>query len=253
MKSIYFLWLIGLLTAGCVRYQYAVVDSNLDKSKKGEIVFENDSLKLTYQFKGINGPASIHLFNKLDVPLFVNWQRSSVIIGDKSFSRAKESSDISASAIGTQINWTETLSTTHNSIDGSIKHSPQIGFIPPKSFIESNPIDLSSAFFNLSGSQMQAKNSYGTRVRYQDFDENSTPMSFRSYLTLSLTPDFQNPIVIDQQFWVSEVAVTLVRPANLEGYAGREDVFHLSEINGFGVFAGFLGVLVPVLFLTAAE
>ena len=80
--------LVACVLVSCSTYQVNVLSStNTTKDDKtGVFNFENDSVKITYSFYGNNAPVSIQVFNKLDKPLYIDWQRSAAIIGDNAVS-----------------------------------------------------------------------------------------------------------------------------------------------------------------------
>ena len=69
-----------IVLSGCSRYQYVYINSDLAHDEKKVYYAENDSVKISYKFEGLNCPVSIGIFNKLPVPLYVDWKRSAVIV-----------------------------------------------------------------------------------------------------------------------------------------------------------------------------
>src|SRR4051812_46882763 len=77
-----------LLCISCSRYQYATINgsSGITTNDKLEFVAENDSLRLVYNFNGANAPINITIQNKLQKPVYIDWQRSALIVNDKAIS-----------------------------------------------------------------------------------------------------------------------------------------------------------------------
>jgi hypothetical protein len=46
-------------------------------------VFENDSIKITYNFWAKNGAMAFDFYNKLNIPLYFDWKKSAFIPNDK--------------------------------------------------------------------------------------------------------------------------------------------------------------------------
>jgi hypothetical protein len=252
MKSAILLLLSALLLTACSDFQYAVIDSNVKKSA-GRIVFENDSVQITYKFSGNNGPAVIGLYNKLSVPLYVNWQRSSLIIQGESVSRVPESAGFSATA--TTYNWTRWNNTTTTDISGNIQQPVQTGFIPPNSYIQSQPVYLLNEF-SVPTEDMKSRRmtGYASVVKYKIFDSEDSPLVFRSYITVSASPDFSNPIAYDHKFWVSEVVRTAISPPSMKPYLGREDVYHVTKASENGPVVVLLAAIaLTALFWSATQ
>lgn len=253
MKSTIFILFSALLFAACSEYQYAVIDSNVKKSA-GRIIFENDSVKINYRFSGNNGPAVIGVYNKLNVPLYVNWQRSSLIIDEESVSRVPETAGFSATA--TTNNWSRwnNINTTTD-ISGNIQQPVQTGFIPPNSYIQSQPIYLLNEV-TVPTEEMKSKRmtGYVSLVKYKSFDFEDSPLVFRSYITVATTADFAQPIVFDHKFWVSEVVRTAISPSSMKPYFDREDVYHVTKPSEATPMAALLVAMgLTALFVSATQ
>ena len=93
--------LILLSFSSCVSYQYLTLNSpEMPKNDKKEFSWENDTMRLTYNFHGEGGPITMTVFNKTDKPLFVNWKKSSLIRGGESFSLLDHSVQITGGYSG---------------------------------------------------------------------------------------------------------------------------------------------------------
>jgi hypothetical protein len=243
MKTNLLLLLLPLFLGSCVKYQYMVVDSKLTKTRKGEMVVDTDSLKIIYRFSGSRGIASARLYNKLDVPIYVSWQQSALIVNNRSESYANGEAQFEAYVSGTQFHWNELTTSSISSVTGTITQTPPLGFIPPRSFIESTPILFHNNFMALSKHELQTITTATGRIRFQNFDKEKSPLIFRSYFTLSTNSNLENPIVFDHEFWIDEVSTTMIEPSNLHDYKNREDVFYIGKATSVGAILLSLGVL----------
>ena len=70
----------AVLTTSC-KMQLYTVESDL-KQVDSAYVFENDTIRITYNFWYRGGKMNFTIYNKLDVPLFIDWKNSSFIIDD---------------------------------------------------------------------------------------------------------------------------------------------------------------------------
>lgn len=233
--------------SGCSVYQYATLDGTIPKDGDNQLVLENDTLKLMYSFNGYDCQASVQIFNKLDVPLYLDWKRSAYIVTDKAIPSWDEKTFINATTFGTQVNWNRSISTSSTDINGTLSKVTEQSFIPPASYIESPFTILNSGFFKIPLENMQKGNMvvrgsvYTYKVKH--FSRQTTPFNFRSYLTFSLDPDFKNPFVVDNVFWVSEVLQSAISPTTLEEVGpDRTDRFYSRESSGAGIFIGALGI-----------
>ena len=237
---------MGLFCTACSTYQYAVIDSDVKKTA-GRIVFDNDTLQIHYKFDGNNGPASVGIINKLDVPLYVDWQRSSLIVEGRSLSRVPELARFhAASTTNNFVAWNYTTS----DITGTIDQPKPFGFVPPGSYIQSQPVYLHDQFSIPSG-EMNARVTRGSTQKYKSFDKDDSPLLFRSYITVSTAADFTTPMVFDHEFWVSEVLQSAVGPSNMKVYPNRQDVYHVTKSNEGG--GGFLLLIVALACIFAAS
>ena len=94
-KLIVFTCLLSLLFSlnACSSYYYSMLSSDkriVGVNEYNDFVQENDSVRIIYNFYGEDAPVRITVFNKLDEPMYIDWQRSSLIIGDKAVSYYKE-------------------------------------------------------------------------------------------------------------------------------------------------------------------
>ena len=88
--------------SSCSSYYYSVLESNDtigEKNEDKDFVIENDSVFISYCFYGENAPISITVYNKTDEPLFVDWQRSALIIDDVATSYYQEKAPIQADGV----------------------------------------------------------------------------------------------------------------------------------------------------------
>ena len=80
MKKIFILIAISLIILSCSKniqvYDTATTNTKLENDYW---VFENDSIKLTYDFWRERGIMSFSLYNKEDKPIYVDWKNSSFI------------------------------------------------------------------------------------------------------------------------------------------------------------------------------
>ena len=71
-----------IMVAGCNRYQYMYVSSHLDQNEKKEFILENDTVQIKYSFTGENFPLTITLYNKLSQPIYIDLERSTVVMNN---------------------------------------------------------------------------------------------------------------------------------------------------------------------------
>ncbi len=92
MKHIIYILTAVLLSSCSSTFYYSSLNTAneyVEKVDNGDFLIETDSLWIAYCFKGPGAPMQITVFNKLDEPLYVDWERSALIIDDKAFSYAE--------------------------------------------------------------------------------------------------------------------------------------------------------------------
>jgi hypothetical protein len=253
------LLLMTLLVSGCSRFQYFTISPQseaLNDFNRSFVVAENESIKIEYKFNGLNGPVNLTIHNKQNTPLYVNWEKSALIVNGKRFSYYNTNDEFNFSIDNTALHWNETVSTSSGSATGSIKRDETSSFIPPNSFITQSRLTLNSDFIRYPKKQFSKKNitSIDGRVipvRYLRFTPENTPLKFRSYLTLSWDKQ-ESELSIDNSFWVSEIMETLAEPGSLPREGNQ---FHVQKSTGFGQVMGITGLLtaLTVVVIAAGE
>ena len=238
---------VVFLTA-CVKYQYSTVSSNLATTDHQEFYLENDSLKIKYSFWGYGGPVTISIYNKLNVPLYVDWKQSALVLNDLSHTYWQNKSSLQADEYGYQVALTPLVSSTSATISGEIRADEATSFIAPNAYKQVNMLLIKPDFTKLEGSHKPERvkiytiQGPRTALRYA-FQQEDTPLKFRSYLTLSSEPSFAHPLVFESEFWVSEVMQTGTSPEKYMDERINKNTFYNSKLTGYGSVVGVLGLL----------
>lgn len=226
---------ITFLFGSCTTFQYATINSSsVKKNEKQEFIIENDSLQLVYNFNGRNAPVNITIHNKLNVPMYIDWQRSAIIVNDMASSYVPDKVQIEGSFSGTSnsyvvpVNQTKPYSSaypyrtsvTSGNINASADVPEQIAFVPPKTYVTKTPTAVTSQL-------MQVPDTAYRKIKYQlvegitvpvnkaTFTENTTPLKFRSYLTVMVGESTGKPLVYEHVFYISELFTTSQGPENI--------------------------------------
>jgi hypothetical protein len=209
-KILYYAFALVALTS-CSKSQFVSVRSNAKEAGNGNYFFENDSVKITYNFKGENGPVKISVFNKLSHPLYLDWTKSAVIVNQQSLPMWKDESRVSTVTNATEIDWGY-VTTTSGSTDGSITRPAAVAFIPPQSEISDSRVLLKRSLFAESEKSKSKKSrkriflSTGpATANLYEFKREDSPLTFRTYLTLSMDQNISSSVHIENEFWVGEI------------------------------------------------
>ena len=217
--------------------------SNLPQNERREFVIRNDSFEIRYDFESEPSAIRVSIYNKLDLPLFVDWKSSAIIHNGVPHTYWTDVSYVDLQTV----EYPSTIQPiTYGSASGTLYRPAHIGFIPPDSYVVKENNRLNTGFFDkniqdAANGKVVEKNS--------KFDTGNSPLRFRSFLTLAVTEDFRSAFHADSEFWISEVNqdVTL-RP-------GRADMIVHESTPG----ADFLAVVfvsavaVPLAILYASE
>ncbi len=237
------LFILPILLLSCSRYQYLKVQPVLDAvTSDGDIVFENDSVKITYDFFGVNGPLRVTVFNKLTEGLTMDWSKSALILGEQATSFSEPVLEISGEVSRSRsVPQTASLQATAEGKETTV-------FLPPQSSTTRTGLMLVKGdFFPLEKKPAKPRKAGATSpsTRLYMFDRDKSPLVFRVYLTLVSGNGHSK--VIDRSFFISEIVETAKRP--VERYREREpgNVAYIQKqdyTKGLLIFFGALGVVV---------
>jgi hypothetical protein len=255
MKATLWFFLSIALFANCSRYQYGTISSSLPKDDHGLINFENDTVRITYSFKGYNLPVQVKVFNKTSLPLTVHWDKSAIIFESRALPITTNGAHLEATVVMSTFApavqtypWPQ-ISTSVASINGHITAPMTQAFIPPMAYTEST-LHLQLGKVRVPETQMERytqQTPYGRKqFRRKQFAETESPVSFRSFITLSLGNTEGISFSVDNRFWVSEVYEGVLRAGQNGHYRSRNDIFYSKNHTGLLVGAGVLGTAIVI-------
>ena len=100
-------------------------------------------MRIQYNFNGADAPINITIENKLDVPLYIDWQQSALIINNKAISYVPNTIPIEEVFNGSTVNWnSNNYSTSSGAISAKAIIPDKFDFIPPQSYIVKNPMGV---------------------------------------------------------------------------------------------------------------
>ncbi|MFD0766529.1 hypothetical protein ACFQZI_16835 [Mucilaginibacter lutimaris] len=267
MKTLTFtlLTVCCFILISCSRYQLNVISSqNSNKNQQtGDLEFENDSVKIAYSFYGPDAPVTVNIQNKLDKPLYIDWQRSAMIIEGRAVSYVADKIAVNG-RVDTQ---TDTYhyntnsafsnpSYTTGSINAVANLPKTATFLPPHSQASNTSIRLTQGFLSIPDSAFNK--SKMTRiyedtvdpinVKMADFTAQNSPLKFRSYLTLYIVNGNEvKPVNYQNDFFVSRSLTTTTNPKDLTEFnQQRGDYFINSKATGYGKTMATIGVVTAV-------
>lgn len=246
MKRLMTLAAATLLLSSCSKYYVSTLESsNTKKSEEtGSFIFENDTLSVTYNFNGKNAPINITMRNKLNEPLYIDWEKSALIKGDETTPFSGKEIKINAGInSSTYPNFVGEGSTQSGTLTTKIALPETVGFIPPKSTLTKIPLPLSErhsygriAKSSFEKSQIPLNNGPDAWAKSASFNGENSPLSFKSYLTFYTEKDNKRkdfPVV--QHFYLSNLIQTYTNPKNFSSMGNKPgNVFYNSRSTAFG-------------------
>ena len=239
------------LLGSCSVYQYATIESSqMNKNEKQEFVTENDTLRLTYNFNGVNAPINITVQNKLNTPISIDWQRSALIVNDTAISYVPGTVDIDGSLHGYSY---RPYHSSYSAEDGNLHataHMPeQLAFLPPHTLVNKTPMGVTNRIItNVPDSAFHKVRFFmaddiRVQVKHAQFNETTTPLRFRSYLTV-LVGEPAKPVVYEHTFYISDLINSGQGPQNIwfpSVYRGNQ--YYVQASTGFGNAATGFGII----------
>jgi hypothetical protein len=264
MKNIFIFFASVVLLSSCKAYQLSTIastDTRIDST--GVFKVENDSLALSYNFKGENEPINIEIYNKLNEPVYVDWAKSALIAADKAYTYANDVINIEGTTSSSSFQYGRRGSTVSDgSISATAKLNPNESFIPPHSKITRTIYVLK----NVEMAAPQHAEFRKTFLNYDDgsgqaaakrvaFDPANTPLTFKSYLTLyTANENKTKTFTMEQQFYVSGMIKTKADPGDLYEFKhNRGDVIVNSSYTGYAKTMAVVGLVGAVGALSTAE
>lgn len=164
--------------------------------RNNKFVFENDTVKIIYSFWEDRGVLSYTLYNKLSIPIYIDWKKCSFIkngekldywvdeVNSKSVSKSK--SNLYSAYYFSADATTKTVTNTN-----AVKPERVI-FIAPNSSIKRQQFVLYPyAYQSLE------------KVKSISYTAETTPLIFRNFISISTTENFEKEYYVDNGFYVS--------------------------------------------------
>lgn len=174
---------------------------------KNQYVFDNDTLRIEYNFWANKGLLSYRIINKLDVPVYIDWKKSSFIRNGYKMDYWSDIATTNTSGASysfyRNVWFSESTSNTFK--------PERVLFLAPKSFItverfticgRSTPLPTGSATATIPVPEHPRK---AVKVKSLEYAPSGSPLTFRNFLTYSLTEQLSSENYVDNSFYVSEV------------------------------------------------
>jgi hypothetical protein len=206
-----------MFVSSCSTYQYLTITSDkTTKNEAKELLWENDTVKLAFNFNGSWGTLKLTVLNKTDQPISINWQKSSIIYNNVSYSLFDNSVQLNGDIQRNEsYNRSQTASQTQPlaTVNGSFKLPNTIVFVPPHSLASQQNLNFSKVIpstfalpANLPVEKLTTE-TYTVKFKKAIYDSSSTPFKFRVFLTFGMGGNGQE-FYSERLFYVAEVKQT---------------------------------------------
>ena len=186
MKKYFLLLIVSLLFTSCKSYiQIYDVDSTSAKTSNEQFVFENEDCKLTYNFWGMFGNASVVFTNKTDQNLFVSLSQSSFIFNTYSFPFYK--------GIDRHVVVSKFESKTFRDLP--------VVCVAPKSSKTIGDLNVVDGIYSFC----DKKKDNPSRRYSENYNENDSPITFGYNMVYSAKEDCREVKQLESSFYVSRI------------------------------------------------
>ncbi|MCX6350672.1 MAG: hypothetical protein NTX03_02295 [Bacteroidetes bacterium] len=216
----------GMVTS---MYQVIELSSKETKLEKDSYVFENSELKIAYNFWTSGGKVSFFITNKLDIPIYIDWDKSHLIYNGISYDYwydteetnsfySSSFSSASNTVSGAMVNYfansayrnsqssTASYGNAVTVVESSKTKPKKIIQIPPKSSVAVSKFSISNPKTPFYSCDFNLKNTGYKTPSTNKFVKEESPLSFRNYITYTTTENSIEKKSIDNEFFISEIS-----------------------------------------------
>ncbi len=212
----------------------AIQSPQMTFNEQKELIFENDTLRVRYDFFSEQGHVKFSILNKLNQPIYVNWRECAYIMG-KNFTPYWQDTYVSNGYMYIQpFDWDGYFALRGPYTFSVAKRDEQIAFIPPGTELYQFEflVKPGTGFGGLPNSTKeevrQGKRNKLIGTKYK-FTQTESPLKFRNYLTFSTDAACKSTFVLDTHFWISEVYKTQGKYVFGEEFTGHQSLSMLVQ------------------------
>ena len=186
-----------ILLLGSCKTALLEVKSENTRLNNRTFIVENDTLIISYDFWCPRGVMAFSITNKLNVPIYADWRKSSLILNSKKLDYWIDNERrVTAGVYGTY------LFNTPGFLSTSVVMRPErITFIPP------NAIVTYARFVLWPMKLSEYQNTFFGPLSEFFYDKSNTPLHFNNFLTYSTTESFEKEGYVNSQFYVSSITI----------------------------------------------
>ncbi len=211
--------LIASLTISCSTLRYQV-SSFSSSDVEQDFTFENDDLKITYNFWENHGQLFFTILNKTEGPIFIDWEHSNFIFNGYSYDYFQKKKTIKKQGVYqgvtifgySQAGAKPSRSKGKSSNNSAVSEGKTSIQIPPDAYVKSEPINLAFPWIK-------------TKKDTLIYSAESTPLTIRTYIAYSKSTELSEQKYVDNTFWIDK---TIVYKANAVNEKANKSKFFTS-------------------------
>jgi len=189
------------------------------KADSNYSVYDNDTIRVVYSFWAEKGIMSFMIINKLEVPIYIDWKKSSYISKDEKndYYAEKEfkTATIKYNSTGSTINWGSIFknpivsNTAINSgtslVSETLVKEERITFLPPHSYIFKGSYQIVHDRKGITLIKENTRDTVMDSKKAKVTSVNTNALIFRNFLTYSITDKFEKEYYVDNAFCINKV------------------------------------------------
>lgn len=188
------------------------------KSDGENFVFENDTLRIVYDFYAEKGSMSFDVFNKLNKPIYIDWRNSAFIVNGERLNYWNDATETEVVSTYSSVYYSGVLDLpvllqegTESSTSRTTR-AERLSFIPPQSHLSKSqfflfPRDCYDFADSIKKEKVLSKNdaSKWIKMKQEIFTSENTPLHFRNYLAITMSENPTALSYVDNDFYVSKI------------------------------------------------
>lgn len=211
-----------LFLTSCSKSYIQIFQTNASyqKNQEGEWVFENDTVKLTYNFWNETGIISFSVYNKLNVPIYIDWKNSAFIYNGNKLNYWVDKEETKSIGSYAGFAYKGPLIKPGFSYNEGIQSSAttttkpeRVTFIPPQSnYYRSQFYLLPIQYFKIDSKKCvrttvnrNDDSRKKTNVYEVNYNRDDSPLKFRNYISISMAENATSFSYIDNEFYLQSV------------------------------------------------
>jgi hypothetical protein len=235
MKLLYKYTIIILLlsTTSCTStFQVFDVSSNDCQTVNNQIIFENNDIKVSYNFWKDGGKVFFTFTNKTDAEIYIDWGKSHLIYNGISYEYWNDieetTSFYSSVSLGSSNSFSNAAVNIYGNSAYGVSNSSSSAIANKLSASSTTKIKAKRIIFLPSNSSVNISKFTITNSAYYDCDFNlksknqsisfskiNSPLVFRNQIVYSKNEDFSKKISVDNSFYIS--SISFVKQKKFEG------------------------------------